>query len=56
MTYQVKLYDNKRFMFAYKSFNSQQEADQYFLSIGPKLARLNACATIERTFNAEKAY
>jgi hypothetical protein len=35
-------------MFGYRMFNSQNDAEEYFLSIGPRLERHNAVATIER--------
>jgi hypothetical protein len=54
--YQVKLYDNKRAMFGYRMFNNQNDAEEYFLSIGPKLEQYNAVATIERYKREQKEY
>jgi exonuclease III len=55
MKYQVKLYDNKRFMFSYKSFNTKYDAEDYFLSIGPKLKQYNGVAILER-YKREEEY
>ena len=57
MYWEVKYYDNRRFMFAHKLCKTEKEADEHFLKVAPKLEKLGGVATIERKVYAEeKAY
>jgi hypothetical protein len=42
-------------MFSYKSFNTKYDAENYFLSIGPKLKRYDGVAILER-YKREEEY